>query len=418
MSTVNRPKQAPAPGSTVGRIPRRADPQARELFVEEPATSPDRQVAAVQSGAPSFARSHRARRYLGWTAACIVLLLVAAPIGLWIHYQSEHVVSRNAMVKGHRAEIGTRLDGVVKRVEVDAGDRVTAGQILVRVEDSRLRAEARESQAQLEGLRRALEVERLAIVQAERRLQNQLREASANLASAEAQVAAVQSRAEDAQKFYEVRNSLLAEGAISSEVVRHADAKRRTAEALLGGARADYAAAQSAKQRARLAADGLAIRNRRIGVLEAGVTRAQARLAAVLADLEGTLIRAPDDGAVIRRIVEPGGSVEVGQPIMSLWLGDDVWIEAWIDESDIAEVKVGSVAKVTLQSFPEREFVGVVDIIGLTTDFEMPPSAVPQPRSTRMSGAPVIGVRIRLQNPPLGLRPGLSAVVGIRKPAY
>lgn len=66
-------------------------------------------------------RSHRARRYLGWAIACVVLVLVAAPIGLWIRYQSEHVMSRNAIVKGHRAEIGTRLDGVVKRVEVDAG---------------------------------------------------------------------------------------------------------------------------------------------------------------------------------------------------------------------------------------------------------------------------------------------------------
>lgn len=294
---------------------------------------------------------------------------------------------------------------------------MTAGQILVRLEDSHFRAEALEAQAQHEGLERALDVERLAIAHAKRRLQNQLREASANLAAAEAQVVAAQSRADDAREFHAVRNSLLVTGAISSEVVRDADAKRRTAEALVKAARAEHAAARSAAQRARLASDGLAIRNRRVGVLEAGVARAQARLAAAQADLEGTLIRAPEDGAVVRRIAQPGASVEVGKPIMSLWLGDDVWIEAWIDKADIAEVKVGSVSKVTLQSFPEREFTGVVDQMGLTTDFEMPPSAVPQPRFTRMRGAPVVGVGIRLQNPPAELRPGLSAVVGIRKSA-
>lgn len=78
-------------------------------------------------------------------------------------------------------------------------------------------------------------------------------------------------------------------------------------------------------------------------------------------------------------------------------------------------MNVGSVAKVTLQSFPEREFTGVVDKIGLTTDFEMPPSEVPQPRFARMRGAPVVGVGIRLQNPPAELLPGLSVVVGISK---
>lgn len=414
MPTVNRPKQVPAPDRTVGRELRRADSQAREV-VAEPAVSPNPQVSEVQSGPRSFARSHRARRYLGWTIGCAVLLLVAAPIGLWIHYQSGYVISRNAMARGHLAEIGTRLDGVVTRVEVDAGDRVTAGQILVRLEDRHFRAEAQEAQAQLEGLERELAIERSAIIHEERRLRNQWEEALANLTAAEARVAAAQSRADDARQFHEARSSLLARDAISREDVRDAKAKSRTADALAKAAKAEYAAAKSAEQGASLDSDGLAIRKQRLGVLEAGVLRAQARLAAAQADLEGALIRAPADGAVVRRILEPGGSVDVGQPIMSLWLGDDVWIEAWIDEDDIAEVKVGGVAKVTLQSFPEREFTGVVDKIGLTTDFEMPPSEVPQPRFARMRGTPVVGVGIRLQNPPAELLPGLSAVVGIRK---
>jgi membrane fusion protein, multidrug efflux system len=412
--TINRPKQVPAPDRTVGRELCRADPQAREVRAE-PAISPNRQVPAIQSSPPSFARSHRARRYLGWTTACAVLVLVATPIGLWIHYQSAYVMSRNAMVRGHLSEIGTRLEGVVTRVEVDAGERVTAGQILAHLEDRHFRAEAQEAQAELEGLQRELEVERSAIIYEERRLQNQLEEAAANLEAAAAQVAAAESQADDARAFHKARNSLLATGAIPSEEVRNAQAKSRTADALAKAAKAEHAAAQSTEQRARLDSDGFAIRKQRIGVLEAGVRRAQARLTAAHADLEGALIRAPADGAVVRRIVEPGGSVDVGQPIMSLRLGDDVWIEAWIDEDDIAEVNVGSVAKVTLQSFPKREFTGVVDKIGLTTDFEMPPSEVPQPRFARMRGAPVVGVGIRLQNPPAELLPGLSVVVGISK---
>lgn len=355
------------------------------------------------------------RRHFGWIIACVVIVLIATPIVLWIHYQSDYVMSRNAMVRGQLAEIGARFQGVVTRIEVDEGQRVTAGQILARLEDRHIRADAQQAQAELDGLERELEVERFSILHEERRLQNQLQEATANLAASEAAVEAARSRADDAQGLYEARKSVLATGAVSGESVRDAHAKSRTANALAKGARAEHAAAQAAEQRARLDADGLAIRRQRIGVLEAGVSRAQARLAAAQANLESALIRAPADGAVVRRIVEPGGSVDIGAPILSLWVGDDVWVEAWLDEDDIAEVKIGSTARVTLQSFPEREFTGKVDKIGLTTDFEMPASEVPQPRFTRMRGAPVVGVGIRLENPPAELLPGLSAVVGIRK---
>lgn len=350
-----------------------------------------------------------------WMIAGAVLVLFAAPLALWTQYHSGYVMSRNAMVRGQLAEIGTRLQGVVTSIEVDEGQRVTAGQVLAHLEDRHIRAEAQQARAELTGLERELEVERSAIVHEEQRLQNQLNEASARFTVAAAEAEAAESRADDARAFHEARDALLPTGVVSKETVRDAKAKSRTADALARAARAQRAAAQAARERAKLDADGLALRRQRIGVLEAGLLRARARVAAAEADVESTLIRAPTDGAVVRRIVEPGGSVDIGAPLMSLWLGEDIWIEAWLDEDDIAEVKIGSAARVTLQSFPDREFAGVVEKIGLTTDFEMPASEVPQPRFARMRGAPVVGVGVRLEKPPAELLPGLSAVVGIRK---
>ncbi len=356
------------------------------------------------------------RRHLRWAIAALVILLVLAPAISWIRYQSLHVTSTNAIVRGHLAEIGTRLDGVIKSVAVDAGDRVTAGQVLVRLEDRHLRADAQEAKAELMGLERAIEVEKSAIVHERKRIEQQAQEALANVAAAKAQTAAAKIRSEDARQLHDVRQSLLnSGGAISSEDVRGAVTKWHTAEALLKEARAKYKAARSAQENVRLMGGALAIREREVGVLEADLLRARARLLRAEADLEGALIRAPVEGAIVRRIAQPGGSVQVGQPIISMWLGQDVWIEAWIDEDDIAAVRLGSKATVKLHSFAEQEFEGTVDKIGLATDFEMPASEVPQPRYSRMRGAPVVGVRIRLHEPPAALLPGLSAVVAIRK---
>lgn len=399
-----------------GRALRRVDPERRDVrqFIAVPIRPERLGPARLQVVAREL--TLRARRHYAAVIVCIVLLLLAAPVAAWLHYQSGYVMSRNAMVKGQLAQVGTRLDGVLTKLEVEEGERVRAGQVLARLDDRHIRAEALASRAEVIGLERELEIERSAIDHEERVLQNGQHEATANLSAAAAEVEAAESRAEDAQAYYQARQILFAAGgAISGELVREAQAKARTARALVKSARAEYEAAQSAEQRAQLDSEGLALRKQRIEVLEAALSRARAKLAVTQADLEGTLIRAPADGAVVRRILQPGGSVGVGTPVMSLWLGDDVWVEAWLDEDDIQFVKMGSKVRVTLQSFPGREFAGVVERIGLTTDFEMPPSEVPQPRFARMRGAPVVGVGIRIEDPPTQLLPGLSVVVGIRK---
>ena len=399
-----------------GRELRPVEPERRDIrqFVAVPVRTDGIVPARLQVAAREL--SLRARRHYGILIACAVLVLLAAPVAAWLHYQSGYVMSRNAIVKGQLAQIGTRIQGVLIKLEVDDGERVRAGQVLARLDDRHIHAEVQAARADVAGLEKELEIELSAIDHEQRVLQNSAHEATANLDAAAAEVEAAKSRAEDAQAYYQARQNLFASGgAISGELVREAQAKARTARALVKSANAEYEAAQSAAQRAQLDSEGLALRKQRIAVLEATLSRARARLAVAQADLEGTLIRAPADGAVVRRILQPGGSVDVGTPVMSLWLGDDVWIEAWLDEDDVPFVEMGSPARVTLQSFPGREFAGVVEKIGLTTDFEMPQSDVPQPRFARMRGAPVVGVGIRLKDPPAQLLPGLSAVVGIRK---
>ena len=355
----------------------------------------------------------------GWRRFRWLLLLL--PIGgvlvpgvLWWQFQSANVTSSNAAVRGHLAEIGTRISGQVVSVEVDVGDRVKAGDVLVRLDDRHLRAEVQEMQAEISGLQRSIEVERMAIELERREIEQQRSESEARVAAAQAQADAARIQVEDAARAFELRESLYSrDGAVSSEDVRGADSNRRSAQARLEEAQANADAARSMQTKVGLARSALVLREQRIGVLEADLQRAEARLARAEADLDGALIRAPEDGAIVRRITQPGGSVEVGQPIISMWLGDELWVEAWIDEEEIGAVRLGSNVMVTLHSFPGQEFVGEVDKIGLATDLEIPAEHVPQPRFARMRSAPVVGVRIRLLDPPPQLLPGLTAVVAI-----
>ena len=390
--------------------------QVEARTTEEMLKLPRAQPDPARQGKPPASPPRRAiRRYLLRGLFGAMVLLVCVPVGIWIHYHAVHVISRNAMVRGNLAELGTRINGVLAGVEVEEGQRVVAGQVLGRLEDQHIRSEVNAAQAEIERLQQKRSVERLEITQQQRLLDNKLLETDAELIAADAEMTAAKSEAENARESYERRKALLKSNAISEENIRAAETKRKTTLAMLKVAEEHYVAAQLAKETVKLEIEGLAIRKRRVGVLDADIRRAKAELDGANADIESSLIRAPDDGAIVRWLVKLGGSVKVGKPVVSMWLGNDVWVEAWIDEDEIGNVQIGNEAIITLQAFPAREFQGVVEQIGLTTDFEMPTfDEIPQPRFARMRGAPVVGILVRLHNLSAKLLPGLSAVVAIR----
>jgi membrane fusion protein, multidrug efflux system len=342
------------------------------------------------------------------------LAACASILGWWAYGQSQQVTSRNAMVRGQISEVGTRLNGVLRAIEVREGERVDKGQVLARLDDRHLQSEAREMQAQIDGLEREAELERATVANERSKRGNRLLESQAKSAAARAEVAAAQSRAAEAREYHKARLMLLKHQMVSPEAVRDAEAKYRTATAMLDAARANLAAATSAERNTQLESIDMDLREQRIDVLLANVRAAKARLAHAEADIESALVRAPGDGAIIRWLIQPGGAVESGKAVVSMSIGTGVWIEAWIDEDEIHRVNVGGEASVTLPSHSGREFKGVVETIGLTTDVEQPTANVPQPRHARMRGAPVVGVLVRLHDAPATLLPGLSAVVAIR----
>jgi membrane fusion protein (multidrug efflux system) len=352
----------------------------------------------------------RGMKFLVAVASVVVLL----PIGLWAHYRLTHIISRNAVVRGSITHVGAQLSGVVTSVEVEAGQRVHAGQVLARFEDFQLQANVKRAHARLEQAARALEVERLAIEQEGRELAGEVTEAAARTAAAGAQVDAARNEADDARARHAQRRSLVEAGAIAAEELRIAETRLRTAAAQESSAHAGRKAAEAAERLAEIESQGLAVRERNLVVLRAEVEGYRAELAIAEAELRAARIVAPADGWVVRRIAEPGVAVVVGQPIVALWIGSEVWVEAWINEEDLAGVAVGNRARVTVKPYPRRVLSGAVETVGVSTDMELPDIAVPQPRSTRMRATPVVCVRIRLADAG-GLFPGLSAVVAIRR---
>lgn len=106
---------------------------------------------------------------------------------------------------------------------------------------------------------------------------------------------------------------------------------------------------------------------------------------------------APIDGIVIDRHVVQGDSVEPNKHLMEIVDLSEVYAEGRIFEGQVAAVKTGLKARVSVESYPTNAFAGTVDLIGGSLDAE-----------TR-----TLKVWVRIKNPALTLRPNMRARLNI-----
>jgi len=207
-----------------------------------------------------------------------------------------------------------------------------------------------------------------------------------------------------------------AEGAEAS--MRALLSDREAARANLAEAQANYERAQSnfnqkiipaaELDRARTA---LASARAAVSANEQRTDQARANLAAARDTLSKTTMVAPMAGIVTALPVEEGEVAVIGTMnnpgTVLLTIADMSVVEAVmeVDETDIPSVKVGQTATVTIDAYPNKTFTGTVTEVGSS----------PIARSAMSNTAEAINfeVKIQIENPPPGVRPGFSASADI-----
>jgi multidrug resistance efflux pump len=330
--------------------------------------------------------------------------------------------------------VGSRVGGRVAEVLVREGDRVSAGQPLVRFESADLdarRADAAGSVARAEAvLERALNGSRPEEI-AEARAQTQAAAARLELArngprreeveQARAQLASAEADFELARADHD-RIRPLAEGGVvprrDLDAARAAvdrarglrDAARDRLELLLAGtrgeeveqARSDY---ERALARQRLVERGP--RAEEIAEARAELARARASVERVETDLSELVVAAPSDAFVEVLQVRPGDLLAPGAPVATLVEVDRLWVRVYVPEPQLGLVALGTEVRVSVDTFPGESLPGRIEFIASKGEFT--PRNV-QTREER--DHQVFAVRVRLLDVNR-LRAGMAADVTV-----
>ena len=167
--------------------------------------------------------------------------------------------------------------------------------------------------------------------------------------------------------------------------------------------RADLDRAQSGRDSAR--ANVLALEQR--------ISQARSNLTAAQDTLSKTTMRAPMDGIVTALPVEEGEVAVIGTMnnagTVLMTIADMSVVEAVmeVDETDIPSVKVGQRATVTIDAYPNKTFPGLVTEVGSSPIKRQGVAAGSTTEAVNFE------VKIQIENPPAGIRPGFSASADI-----
>ena len=310
-------------------------------------------------------------------------LAVVVPIGALLtlalscrdHREASLKLSGNIEVV--QVEASFRVAGKVLERPVDEGQVVQAGQLLARLDARDLeqqvamrRAEAATARAALDAMLAGSRKEEIAASRAA------LDQAMADLRRLEPDEA----RIRDLQR----------QGILS---VRDYQASRAALEAARGKV-------QQADQQYLLVRKGP--RKEDIEQARARFEEAQQALALAETQLGYATLKAPSEGVILSKNIEPMEYVSPGTPVVTMADLRQVWVRAFVEETDLGRVKVGQRAFVTTDTFPGKRYEGRVSFIASEAEFT--PKAV-QTRKERTKL--VYRIKIDIPNPAMELKPGM-----------
>ncbi len=259
-----------------------------------------------------------------------------------------------------QASLSSVISGNVIDVAAQIGQRVHKGELLVKIDDSTLRAAATQAAAHLAQL--------LATYG------GGVRSAQANLASAKVAY-------ETAERTYQRDLQLFFQGFV--------------AKADLDQARSQAAAAQAQYQAAQIAAENASLNPGSHSAALADIANARAALQQIQAQIAQTNVAAPFDGVVTARNVDPGTLASPGTVLMQVAQLDPVFVDAGISGDDLPFVHVGTPATVTVAAIAGRAWHAAVAYLNL--------AAAP--------GSLTYQARVQVPNSDLALRGGMVATV-------
>jgi len=315
----------------------------------------------------------------------IVIFVLAAVAGALFYLftrdkkKEDPFIKVSGNIETTEVGVGFKIPGRIVSIAVQEGDWIEKGKVLAKLDD--------------EDLRQRLELARATLRSAQARLKKLLAGSRPEeLREAEAILQQAQFDLENKQTQYERMKLLFDRRVIAKETLDNSETAYKVAKAAL----------QKATENYQLVKEGP--RKEDIEDARAQVEQAQASLKLAETQFSYTVLHAPISGVVLVKSGEIGEVVNPGTSILTLGDIENVWLKAYIPETDLSKVKWGQEVMVTTDLRPQKVYKGRISFISSQAEFTPKQIQTEKERVTL-----VYRIKVDIPNPDRELKPGMPA---------
>lgn len=374
------------------------------------------------------------------TALAIIVIVLVAGGGAaywWFLLQAGDNLVLPGTVEVQEVRLSSKIAGRVKDVFVDDGAEVKAGDPLVELDIPELRAQRKQIAAQLDAAKAAAakadrgpleeeyEASKAAVDAAKARLtkmnrgnrDQEIEQVEKNveawkvdLANARRDLtrisdlvqtkAATQKEYDDAQARYNRLQATVNEANARLELMKEGFRDEDKAEAL---AEFNRAKANDALLHTGTREEDKAAAHARVDELAAKLTELESNIAEAI-------VKAPEHAVVELVSVRRGDTTAPNQPVVRILRAKDLWVKAFVPETELGRVRLNEPVVVTMDTYPDRKFQGHVTYISPTAEFT--PRNVQSIDERRHQ---VFAIKVRVEDPQGIFKSGMAADVHLPK---
>ena len=328
----------------------------------EPAKTAPPALVKADGTEPLRKKEGGTRRTISLSLLALVVLAGVAFGIKEITFYRHHAETDDAQIEGHIDPVLPKVSGYVTEVLVDDNQKVSAGQVIVKIDP-------RDLQAKVDTARAAVENSRAKVAVAAANV-SVARTESVRTASDLARYGALRKKEEISQQQY--------------------DAAKAAAEST--------AASVSASERA-------------VAAAQADVAQKKADLDFAQLQLSYTTVTAPASGLVAKKNVEIGQFVQAGQPLLAIVEDVETWVVANFKETQLKKMRVGQSVEIEVDAYPKKVFHGRIDSLAPATGAKfalLPPDNATGNFTKVVQRVPVKIVFTEPTDPARPLRAGMS----------
>lgn len=295
--------------------------------------------------------------------------------------------------------LSLQQSGTVTEIYANEGQRVSAGQLLAKIDDSALRAQLAANQAAVGQAEANLQSSSLTVPITQQQVTGNVVGAQQTLAQAQNTLVSAQAAYDTAKTQYVSNEQLAKQGYVAQTTLDQSRSAYVSAEQQLNSARAGIAASKASLATAKQNVGQTAVQQQDVKQKSAALETAQANVHLLETQIAQTSLNAPYDGVITQRLLDPGAFASPNQPILRISQIDTVYVNANVPDDSLQYVHPGTVVTFISSSLPGRTFRGTI--------FDV--------NATPTTGTLSYRARIREPNPDDVLRGGMLVTMNVRK---